>query len=91
MGRNAMAAAVSALGLAVGAFSLDVARNDPSRWFAGTSTVAGLALLGAGWALIGSGLVFWLRRPASRFGPLLAAAGFAEVGHRGELGVEWSA
>ena len=77
MRRHGIAATVSALGLAVGAFSLDVARDDPSRWFAGTSTVAGMAFLGAGWALIGSGLVFWLRRPASRFGPLLAAAGFA--------------
>jgi signal transduction histidine kinase len=77
MRRLAVAAAIAALGLAVGAFSLAVARDDPSYWFAGSSTVAAVALLVAGWALIGCGLAFWLRRPASRFGPLLAAAGFA--------------
>jgi signal transduction histidine kinase len=77
MGRQAAAVAISALGAAAGGFSLDVARDDPSRWFAGTSTVAGLSFLGAGWALIGVGLAFWLRRPGNRFGPLLAAAGFA--------------
>ena len=77
MGRQATAVAISALGAAAGVFSLDVARDDPSRWFAGTSTVAGLAFLAAGWALIGVGLAFWLRRPGNRFGPLLATAGFA--------------
>jgi signal transduction histidine kinase len=77
MRRQAIAVVISALGAAVGGFSLDVAREDPSRWFAGTSTVAGLAFLAAGWALIGSGLAFWLRRPGNRFGPLLAIAGFA--------------
>ena len=75
MGRRAVA--ISALGLAVGAFSLDVARDDPSYWFAGTSGIAGVALLAAGWGLIGCGLAFWLRRPVSRFAPLLTAAGFA--------------
>jgi signal transduction histidine kinase len=77
MGRRATALGVAAVALAVGAFSLDVARDVPSYWFAGTSTFAGVAFLAAGWALIGCGLAFWLRRPASRFGPLLAAAGFA--------------
>jgi signal transduction histidine kinase len=77
MGRRATALGVAAVALAVGAFSLVVARDDPTYWFAGTSTFAGVAFLAAGWALIGCGLAFWLRRPASRFGPLLAAAGFA--------------
>jgi signal transduction histidine kinase len=77
MGRKAIAVGVLALGLAAGAFSLRVARDDPSRWFAGTSTIAGVALLAAGWALIGCGLATWVRRPGSRFGPLTAAAGFA--------------
>jgi signal transduction histidine kinase len=72
-----MAVAISAFGVAVGAFSLDVARDDPSYWFAGTSATASAAFLAAGWGLIGCGLAFWLRRPVSRFGPLLAAAGFA--------------
>jgi len=77
MRRKAVAVAISALGLAAGAFSLDVAQDDPGNWLAGTSTFAGVAFLAAGWALIGCGLVFWLRRPGSRFGPLLTAAGFA--------------
>ena len=76
MRRTAIAVTISALGVAVGAFSLEVARDDPVYRFAGTSTVAGVALLAAGWALIGCGLVFWVRRPGNRFGPLLAAAGF---------------
>ena len=77
MGRRAIAVGILALGVAVGAFSLDVARDDPAYWFAGASGVAGAAFLAAGWALIGGGLVFWVRRPGSRFGPLLTAAGFA--------------
>jgi signal transduction histidine kinase len=77
MRRALIVAGLSGLGIAVGAFSLDVARGDPSYWFAGASAITAVAFLTAGWALIGSGLGFWLRRPASRFGPLLAAAGFA--------------
>jgi signal transduction histidine kinase len=75
MRRALIVAGISGLGIVVGAFSLSVARDDPSYWFAGTSTTAAVAFLTAGWALIGCGLGFWLRRPASRFGPLLAAAG----------------
>jgi signal transduction histidine kinase len=77
MPRLAVAVAVSLLGLAVGIFSLEVARDHPSYWFAGRSAAAGLALLTAGWALIGCGLVSWVRRAGDRFGPLVAAAGFA--------------
>jgi hypothetical protein len=33
--------------------------------------------LAVGWALIGCGLVAWERKPALRFGPLMAAAGAA--------------
>jgi hypothetical protein len=61
----------------VGVFSLDVARDAPGYWFAGSSTVAGVALLAAGWALIGNCLGSWLRQPGNRFGPVLTAAGFA--------------
>ena len=77
IGRRATAFGIAALGLAVGGFSLVIARDDPSYWFAGTSTFAGVAFLAAGWALIGCGLVSWLRRPGSWFGPLLTAAAFA--------------
>ena len=82
MGRQATAVAILALGAAAGVLSLDVARNDPSRWFAAASTVAGLSFLAAGWALIGVGLAFWLRRPGNRFGPLLATAGSLIVWRR---------
>ena len=78
MGRRAVALGIAALGLAVGAFSLHVARDEPGYWFAGDSAIAAAAFLAAGWAVIGCGLGSWLRwPPESRFGPLLAAAGFA--------------
>jgi signal transduction histidine kinase len=77
MGRRAVALGIAALGIAFGVFTLDVARDDPGYWFAGASNVAGAALLVAGWALIASGLAFWLWRSDSRVGPLLVLAGFA--------------
>jgi signal transduction histidine kinase len=76
MQRGAMVLVISALGLAVGLFTLDVAGDAPG-WLAGHSAITAVALLAAGWALIGCGLAFWWRRPGSRFGPLLAAGGFA--------------
>ena len=36
-----------------------------------------MAFLGAGWALVGCGLVFWGRHRGNAVGPLLVAAGFA--------------
>jgi signal transduction histidine kinase len=77
MARKATLAAISACGIALGLFSLHVARSDPSYSFAGTSDAAGVAFLVAGWALIACGVGFTLVRPASRFGALLAAAGGA--------------
>ena len=41
------------------------------------SALATVALVAAGWAAIAVGLLSWRRRPESRFGVLLAAAGFA--------------
>ena len=75
MARKGTLAVISACGIALGLFSLQVARSDPSYSFAGTSAAAGLAFLVAGWALIACGVGFTLVRPASRFGPLLAASG----------------
>jgi signal transduction histidine kinase len=63
--------------LALGAFSLAIARDEPASSFAGASLEGAAALLGAGWALLACGLVFWGRRPANAVGPLLAAAGCA--------------
>jgi signal transduction histidine kinase len=77
MRRAAIAVGVSGLAIVAGIYSLDVARDDSSFWFAGTSGTAGVVFLITGWALVACGLAFWARRPASRFGPLLAAAGFA--------------
>jgi signal transduction histidine kinase len=64
-------------GLAFGAFSLALARDEPAFSFAGASLEGAVALLGAGWALLACGLVYWGRRPGNAVGPLLAAAGCA--------------
>jgi signal transduction histidine kinase len=58
-----------------GLVSLLVARAHPVGSFGGTSWVAAVAELGAGWALIAAGLRLSLRRPPNRSGYLLAAAG----------------
>src|SRR5215216_2520838 len=63
-------------GLALGAFSLALARDDPFS-FAGTSLGGAVALLGAGWALLACALIFWGRHPGNIVGPLLAAASCA--------------
>ena len=64
-------------GLVLGIGSLAIARSSSAGSFGGTSTVDSIALLGAGWALIACGVTAWARRPASRFGRLLAGAGCA--------------
>jgi signal transduction histidine kinase len=61
-------------GLALGVFSLVIARDDPTFSFAGTSLGGAVALLGAGWALLAGGLAFWGRRPRNAVGPILVAA-----------------
>jgi signal transduction histidine kinase len=65
------------VGLALGAFSLAIARDEPAYSFAGSSLGGAVALLGVGWALLACGLVFWGRHPGNALGPLLAAAGCA--------------
>jgi signal transduction histidine kinase len=65
------------LALLVGGFSLAVAHDAPAYSFAGSSTGGSVALLGAGWALVGCGLMFWGRHRGNAVGPLLVAAGFA--------------
>jgi signal transduction histidine kinase len=64
-------------GLALGVVALAVVRDAPQASLAGASTGATLAFATVGWALMACGSVAWARRPASRFGPLLAAAGGA--------------
>jgi signal transduction histidine kinase len=63
-------------GFTFGALSLTIARGEPAYSFAGGSTARGAVELLAGWALLVTGFVAWKRRPASRFGALLAAAAF---------------
>ncbi len=67
----------SALGIAAGVYTLGVARGHTAYSFPGRSGLRDAALLAAGWTTIGAGLAFWWRRPASRFGVLLTAGGFA--------------
>ena len=64
-------------GLTLGVSSLAIARSSPDGSFGGGSTAADLALLAAGWALVTCGVGAWVRRPSSRFGTLLVAAGSA--------------
>jgi signal transduction histidine kinase len=64
-------------GLALGAVSLAIARGEPAFSLAGGSPAAGVTGLVAGWSLLAAGLGAWARRPVSRFGPLVAAAGLA--------------
>ena len=77
MRRWPLAVGVFGAGIAVGIATLRVARDHPGYGFAGSSDAAGAALVAAGWASIGCGLASWVRRPASRFGLVLTAAGFA--------------
>jgi signal transduction histidine kinase len=77
MGRRTILLSVAGAGVAVGIFSLHVARLEPAISFAGASAIGAAALLGAGWALIGCGLAYASWRRTSSFGPLLALSGFA--------------
>jgi signal transduction histidine kinase len=69
--------AVSLFAVAVGVLSLAIARQDPEGSLGGVSIPAGIAELAGGWSLAFVGLIYWTRRRRNRFGPLLAAAGFA--------------
>jgi signal transduction histidine kinase len=68
---------VLAVGLTLGVASLAIARGSPDGSLAGSSTASALAFLGGGWALVACGVAAWVRRPSSRFGMLLVAAGAA--------------
>jgi signal transduction histidine kinase len=68
---------VCVVGVGLGVGSVLIARNEPEASLAGASVAAQVALVGTGWALLGCGLVASTRRPASRFGMLVALAGCA--------------
>ena len=72
---RAVRLALLAAGLALGLLSLVIARREPAHSLAGNAPAAGAAGLLAGWSLLAAGLWAWARRPGSRFGPLVAAAG----------------
>jgi signal transduction histidine kinase len=69
--------ALLAVGVALGGLSLAIDRTEPAYSLAGGSLAAAVVGLLAGWSLVGAGLGAWVRRPTSRFGPLLVAAGLA--------------
>ena len=66
-----------AAGLALGATSSRIARDDPASSFAGGSWGRAVALLGAGWALLAGALGCSARRPRNAVGPTLVAASYA--------------
>jgi len=70
-------AGVATAGAALGIASVLVARRHPDVSLAGDAPWASVAQLLAGLGLVAAGLAHWARRPASRSGPLLAAAGLA--------------
>ena len=75
---------LAAVGVAFGIASLLEARSAPGWSFAGTSTLAAVTELAAGWSLIAVGVVEARRRRARRVGLLLAVAGI------GWFLVEWN-
>jgi signal transduction histidine kinase len=77
MRRVLLIAATAAAGLAVGAFSLTIAREQPAFSLVGTSPLRTAVLLAVGYALFGVGLAAWWRPQGGRLGLLLAAAGLA--------------
>ena len=74
---RAVRLALLAAALGLGLLSLAIARGEPAFSLAGGSPAAGVAGLVAGWSLLAAGLGAWARRPTSRFGALVAAAGLA--------------
>jgi hypothetical protein len=72
-GRLALLAAALVLRL----LSLAITRGEPAYSLAGDTPATGVARLLAGWGLIVASAGAWARRPGSRFGPLLVAAGLA--------------
>src|SRR5262245_60367372 len=64
-------------GLALGVFSLAVARGGAGYSFGGGSASAGAAELAAGYALLAVGFAAWMRPRQARLGAILVAASFA--------------
>jgi signal transduction histidine kinase len=71
-GRSLVGAAVVAASVALGLVGYRVLVEDH-----GQHPDEAMAQVAVGWTFVATGLVGWWRRPASRVGPLLAAAGVA--------------
>ncbi len=69
--------AVLVAGLALGVFSLAVARGGAGYSFGGSSAFAGAAELVAGYALLAVGVTAWMRPRQAGFGVILVVASFA--------------
>jgi len=76
--QRGLVAIIAAVGLAGGiaAFALTLARDHDELRAVGHPREAVFVLL-IGWSFVMSGLTAWIRRPHSRFGPLMIAVGFA--------------
>src|SRR5215831_10527830 len=74
---RALRFAVLAAGLALGVFSLAVARRGAGNSFGGISAFTGAAELAAGFALLAVGFAAWMRPHQARLGALLVAASLA--------------
>src|SRR5215475_1465463 len=74
---RALRSAVLVAGLALGVFSLAVARGGAGYSFGGGSASAGAAELAAGYALLAVGVTAWMRPRQARLGVILVAASFA--------------
>jgi signal transduction histidine kinase len=74
---RALRSAVVVAGLALGVFSLAVARGGAGYSFGGSSAFAGAAELAAGYALLAVGVTAWMRPRQARVGVILVAASFA--------------
>lgn len=77
--------------VAVGLSSVVVVRRGPDYSLVGQSLGGLASLLLPGFALTASGLVTWARRPSSRSGPLLVAAGLGWfLGAWNNPGIGWA-
>jgi signal transduction histidine kinase len=74
---RALRSAVLVAGLALGVFSLAVARGGAGYSFGGSSAFAGAAELVAGYALLAVGVTAWMRPRQAGLGVILVAASFA--------------
>ena len=73
---RALRFAVLVAGLALGVFSLAVARGGAGYSFGGGSASAGAAELAVGYALLAVGFAAWMRPRQARLGVILVAASF---------------